>query len=121
MYIINGQLYVNGVMLFEENNATNGGGLFDASVIFNESSVVTFSKNVATNEGGAVFVSNQAIISFEQNFSLVLNSYIAEEGGAESNITIKGNSQVVFNDNSAVNGWATACYSKCTFCWWKTW
>ena len=47
-YIINGQLYVNGVELFEENNATNGGGLFDASVIFNESSVVTFSRNVAT-------------------------------------------------------------------------
>ena len=58
------------------------------------------------------------MILFEQNSILVFNSSIAEEGRAvysESNITIKGNSQIVFNDNSAINGGATACYSKCPF------
>ena len=83
-YIINGQLYINGVVLFEENNAINGGGLFvgdHGSIIFNESSIVTFSVNVATNQGGAVFVSDQAI-SFEQNSIVVFNSNRAHKGGA---------------------------------------
>ena len=121
MYITNKQHYINGVVLFEENIATNGGGLFvgdHASVIFNESSVVTFSKNVATNQGGAVFVSNQAMISFEQNSIVVFNSNRADKGGAiysESNITIKGNSQIKFNDNSAVIGGAVVCYNTCVF------
>ena len=125
MYIINSNYYVNGVVLFEENNATNSGGLFDSdhvSFIFNDSSVVKFSRNIANNQDGPVFVSNQVMISFEQNSILVFN--IAGEGGAvysESNITIKENSQIMCNDNSAINGRDIACYSKCTFCWWKTW
>ena len=72
-------------MLFEGNNATNGGRLFvgdHASVIFNESSFVTFSKNVATNQGGAVFVSNQATMSCEQNSIVVFSSNRADKGGA---------------------------------------
>ena len=74
---------------------------------------------IGNNQDGPVFISNQLMISFEQNSILVFNSNIAGEGGAvysESNITIKGNSQFIFNDNSAINGWDIACYSKCTFC-----
>ena len=121
IYIINGQLYINGVVLFEKNNATNGGGLFvgdHASVIFNKSSVVTFSRNVATNQGGAVFVSNQAMISFEQNSIVVFNSNRANKGGAvfsKNNVTIKGNSEVTFNNNSARLGGAVYCNSKSIF------
>ena len=121
MYILNHKLCINGVVLFEGNYATDGGGLFvgdHASVIFNESSVVIFSKNVVTNQGGAVFVSTQAMTSFEQNSIVVFNSNRADKGGAvfsENNITIKGNSQITFNNNSATIGGAMACYSKCKF------
>ena len=110
LYILCQQLYINGVVLFEGNNARNGGGLFigdHASVIFNESSFVTFRKNVATNQGGAVFVSSQAMISCEQNSIVVFNSNRADEGSAvysENNITIKGNSEITFNNNSAITG-----------------
>ena len=119
MYNLKGQLHINGVVLFEGNNATNGGGLFVgdyASVIFNETSVVTFSKNVATNQGGAVFVSNQAMISFEQTSIVVFNSNRADEGGAvfsENTITIKGKSEITFKDNSSIVGGAIACHNKC--------
>ena len=85
VFILNEQLYIIGVVLFEENIATSGGGLFvdnRASVIFDESSVVTFSKNAATNQGGAIFVSSQAMISFEQNSTVVFNNNRAGKGGA---------------------------------------
>ena len=119
--ILNKQLYINGVVLFEGNHATYGGGLFvgdHASVIFNKSAFVTFSKNVATNQGGAVFVSNQAMISFEQNSIVVFNSNSADEGGAvfsKNNITMKGNSKASFSHNSATKGGAIHCYNNCDF------
>ena len=111
-YIINHWLYINGVVLFKENNATNGGGLFvgdHASVIFNESSVVTFSKNVATNQGGTIIVSNQAMISFEQNSTVVFSSNSANKCGAilsKNNITFRRYSEIAFNSNSAKLGGA---------------
>ena len=46
-YILNQQLFINGLVLFAENNATDGAGLFvddHASVTFTKSSVVTFTK-----------------------------------------------------------------------------
>ena len=80
MYILLGQFHINGVVLFEENNATHGGGLVvsNHASVFTENSVVTFSKNVATNQGGAIFVSNQAMISFEQNSIVIFNSNMAD-------------------------------------------
>ena len=114
VYIINQRLYVKGLVLFEENKATDGGGLFvsdHASVVFSESSAVTFSKNVAINEGGAIFVNNQGMISFEQNSIVVFNNNTANGGGAicsknDSNITIGGNSEITFSNNSAKIGGA---------------
>ena len=52
VYILNQQLFINGLVLFVENNATFGGGLFvgdHTSVIFTESSVVTFKKKCSKN------------------------------------------------------------------------
>ena len=49
MYIVNELLYINGVVLFEDNIAMNGGGFFvdnHASVIFNENSIATFNKKM---------------------------------------------------------------------------
>ena len=70
MYVLNHQLYIRGLVLFEENYATDGGGLYisdHAIVTFDESSVVSFSKNVASNEGGSIFINNTSMVSFEKN------------------------------------------------------
>ena len=58
MYVLNHQLCIKG-LVFVENYATDGVGLYisdHAIVTFNENSVVSFSKNVASNEGGSIFI-----------------------------------------------------------------
>ena len=70
MYVLNHQLCIKRLVLFVENYATDGGGLYisdHAIVTFDESSVVSFSKNVASNEGGSIFISNTSMVSFENN------------------------------------------------------
>ena len=79
------KLFINGLVLFEGNKATYGGGLFvidHASVVFNESSVVTFSQNVADNQGGAIFISHDSVMLFEQASIVQFISNTAIEGGA---------------------------------------
>ena len=123
IYIIHQQIYIKGLVLFEGNNATKGGGLFvsnHASVIFEESSVVIFTKNVATFNGGAIFVCHHSKILYDQNSTVLFNSNTARGGGAvfsknDSNITIKGNSDIQFIGNSAaVGGGALLCSYICT-------
>ena len=120
--ILKQKLFINGLVLFEGNKATDGGGLFvsdHASVVFNESSVVTFSQNVADSHGGAIFTIRDSIILFEQASIVQFISNTATAGGAvfsesDSKITIRGQSDVTFNSNTAVTGGALVCYNKCT-------
>ena len=118
--ILNQQIYLNGLVQFERNQAINSGGFFvndHASVIFNEGSVVTFSKNIAYGNGGGVFVSTHSKISFKEYSIVVFNNNTADNGGAVcaiNNSIIDGISEVKFSDNSAVIAGAIVCYSKCT-------
>ena len=97
VYNLNQQLFINGLVLFEENNATDGGALFvddHAAVIFTESSVVIFNKNVANRNGGAIFINYESVILFEQTSVSVFYSNTAANGGAivlsnDSVMTIK--------------------------------
>ena len=122
VYIINQQLFINGLVLFEENNATDGGGLIaydHVTVIFTESSVVTFNRNVANRNGGAIFIAYKSVISFEQTSVAIFYSNTAVNGGAiflidDSVISIKGYSNITFTSNSATNiGGAVVSYNKC--------
>ena len=121
-YILNQQLYITGMVLFEENNATSGGGPFatdHAKIIFNNNSIVTFSKNLANNGGGgAVFISNSVVVSFEQNAIIVFNNNTADNGGAvcsrnDSILIITRNSKITFSGNVAILGGAVVCYNSC--------
>ena len=119
-YIVNQKLFISGLVLFEENNATDGAGLYvgnHASVIFTESAVVVFNRNVANRHGGAITVTTTCTISFEQSSVVVFNSNTALYGGAivlyDSVITIKGKSNITFNDNSAKTGGAVFSVNEC--------
>ena len=75
---------VNGLILFEDNKARDGGVHFishHASVIFTESSVVTFRKNAAKWTGGAIFLSFESMISFEESSIVLFDSNRATYGG----------------------------------------
>ena len=123
IYILKQKLFINGLVVFEGNKATDGGGLFVsdyASVIFNESSVVTFSQNVAGNRGGAIFTGHDSVTLFEQASIVQFINNTATTGGAvfsksDSKIIIRGNSDVTCNSNSAVHGGALACLDKNIF------
>ena len=78
---------------------------------------MSFSKNVASNECGSIFINNTSMVSFEKNSIAFFNSNTASIGGVicsrnDSHITTKGISK--FNGNSAAVGGAIVCYNKCT-------
>ena len=109
VYIVNQQLFISGLVLFEENNATCGSGLFvddHASVIFTKTSITKFRNNIGRNDGGAIFLSNYSMISFDHDSIVVFNSNIAARRGAlflkiTSVVITRGNSEIIFSGNLA--------------------
>ena len=51
-------------------------------IIFGNNSIVTFSKNLANDGDGAIYISNNAVATFEENAIIVFNNNAANNGGA---------------------------------------
>ena len=61
VYVINHKVYTNGNVLFQNNTAENGAGIYisdHSTIIFDVNSNVTFYQNFADIRGGAVFLRN---------------------------------------------------------------
>ena len=109
VYAIHHIIYLNGKILFQNNIAENGAGIYIhdySTVVFNKNSNIAFIQNAAINIGGAVFLRNHSVCLFDHNSAATFNNNIAYNGGAifsgdNSNITFKGNSYVVFSNNTA--------------------
>ena len=109
VYAVNQNIYLNGKILFQNNTAQNGTGIYindHSTVIFGENSDVTFTQNFAMDSGGTIFLRNYSNIMFDQNSVATFNDNKAPYGGAiyseaSSNITFKANCKVTFNKNSA--------------------
>ena len=117
-----GALYTdNSSITFEEKSiitfsrcwSINGGALYIyRSVIrFKENSTVAFINNVGISEltnGGAAYIHDYSIITFEGNSTVTFNANRADNGGAlyidNSHIIFKGNSKVIFNNSIADKG-----------------
>ena len=90
-----------------------------SKIIFTEHSLVTFINNKANRGAGMIFFESNVII--EEYSTVIFNTNIAlySSGGAfvcsnNSNITIKGNSNVTFNNNKASkSGGAIHLYNMC--------
>ena len=71
--------------------------------------IAEFNGNVASGNGGAVFIDNHSTITFEGNYTVVLdNNKASSSGGAvyidkNSAISFEGNSMIVINHNRAHN------------------
>ena len=114
MFLVNQKIYLNGRVLFLNNNAGNGTGIYvsdHSTVVFGENSDITFIHNSADFVGGAILSINHSDILFNQNSKVYFSNNTAYAGGAmfsmdTSYISLKGNSEVVFSDNTGNFGGA---------------
>ena len=107
VYAINENIYLNGKVLFQNNTAENGAGMYisDCStVVFDKISNVIFMQNSAY-KGGAVFLANHSVCTFDQNSSIAFTYNKATNGTIYSEISsmvaFKANCKVTFTNNSA--------------------
>ena len=115
VYAINHNIYLNEKVLFQNNTADNGTGIYisdHSTVIFCKNSDVMFNQNSADHRGGAIFLRNHSICLFDQNSIVTFNDNKATNGTiyseASSNMIFKGICN--FNSNSATQ-YGTAIYS----------
>ena len=116
VYLTN-TLHVSGDVLFENNVAENGAGIYisdNSTVTFDKSSNVKLVNNSANHNGAAIFVSRHSNVIFEQSSVVTFNDNKATNGTiyceASSNVTFKANCNVTFNSNS-VTQYGAAIYS----------
>ena len=109
VYAINHKIYFSGEILFWNNLAEHGTGVYitdHSNVIFDKNSNVTFIENSANNRGGAVFLRNHSICLFDQNSIVTFNNNKAANGTIYSkiscNVTFKANCKVAFSNNTAI-------------------
>ena len=112
IYVVNQKLYLHGTILFWNNTADNGAGIYisdHSTVIFGRNSTVAFVQNSANYRGGAIFLISHCSIVFDQNSSAKFNNNVASRhGGAihsswSAYILFNGSSSTVFNNNTAMN------------------
>ena len=111
-------LHVNGEILFKNNVAKNGAGIYisdNSTVIFDESSNGKLINNSVEHNGAAIFLTRHSNIMFEQNFigtfteNKATNGTVYSEVG--SNVTFKGTHEVTFFRN-LVTQYGAAIYSS---------
>ena len=117
IYVINQKLSLSGKLLFQNNTAKSGTGIFitdHSTVVFGRNSNVAFIQNFAGSKGGAVFLSNHSTVLFDENSKLRINNNKATRGTvyskASSNVTFTGTCIVEFNNNTATQ-YGAAIYS----------
>ena len=105
----NFNIHIVGEVLFENNVAESGAGLYinekNSYVIFHRNSIVKFINNSVDHNGAAIFLNSHSSVTFEQNSNVTFNDNKATSGTiyskANSNVTFKATCLVKFNGNSA--------------------
>ena len=116
IYLSNHKLHISGNVLFKQNMAIAGGGIFSSSsiVIFKNNSNITFCNNSATTNGGAIFL-NDSRFHFDETSAIDFQSNFAKSFGGElfsigkSVVLFGGNTVATFQSNKAGQGGALYC------------
>ena len=110
-------LSISGDILFKNNRAENGAGIYisdHSTVIFGEKSNVKFINNSVDHNGSGMFMNSNSSVTFEQNSIATFNDNKGISGTIysedNSNITFKGTSRVIFNSNLVMQ-YGAAIYS----------
>ena len=103
IYVANQRLSLSGELLFQNNTAKIGPGIYIhyySSVEFGENSNVTFIQNYAIH--GVVFLSSHSNVSFDKNSQIEFKYNNATiYSVANSDVIFTGNCEVTFTSNSA--------------------
>ena len=117
IYVINQKLSLSGKLLFQNNTAKNGTGIYitnHSTVIFGRNSNVEFIQNFADHNGGVIFLCKHSTVLFNENSKIRFNYNKATIGTvysrASSNVTFTGTCMVEFNNNTATE-YGAAIYS----------
>ena len=109
-------LHVSGDVLFENNVAENGAGIYNSynsTVIFDENSNAKFINNYVDHNGAAIYLTRHSDVIIDQNSIVTFTDNKATNGivycEASSNVTFKGTSEVTFSSNSATWYGAAIC------------
>ena len=113
-------------VIFNNNRADYGGAvtLYNSIAMFGKTSIVTFNNNSAVVNGGALFIDNYSVVTFEGHSMVTCHNNSANNHGGglaihdNSTVTFEGNSRARFSNNIVnVNGGALSIddYSTVTF------
>ena len=116
LYLSNQKLQIMGNLLFDNNRAENGTGIFvsnHSTITFSKNSNVTFNHNTANNSGGAILVNHFSSIIFDDDCVVIFNNNIAINyyGGSifaynNCKVIVRNNSSLLFIRNDAKFGGA---------------
>ena len=110
-------LHIYGKVLFENNVAENGAGIYisdHSTILFDKNSMVKFDYNNATN--GTIYSGANSNVTFKENCEVTFSNNLAMQYGAaiysvnNSHVIFKENCEVTFNNNSATQ-YGAAIYS----------
>ena len=111
-------VHISGDILFKNNIAENGAGIYisdHSTIVFGDNSNVKFINNSVDHNGSAIFMNNHSSVTFTQNSIATFNDNKGISGTIysqdNSNITFKATSHVIFNSNS-VTQYGAAIYSS---------
>ena len=112
IYVINQKVYLKGKVLFQNNRAKIGTGIYigdNSTAVFGRNSDVEFIQNSADCYGGAIYSNGNLL--FTNDSTTVFSNNDADKGGAiysnySSTISFEGNSTTVFSNNSVSGFWA---------------
>ena len=110
-------LHINGEVLFENNVAEHGAGIYisyNSTIAFDENSNANFMNNSVSHKGVAIFLGRYSSVTFEQSSTVKFNDNKAKSGTiystSYSNVIFKGNCQVTFI-GSSVTQYGSAIFS----------
>ena len=120
VYVKYHRIYLSGRLLFQNNTAENGAGIYISdysTVIFDETSNVTFIQNSAKIRGGAIFLRKHSICLFDHNSEIKFYNNKASIGSTiysefNSYVAFKASCNVLFKSNLALKHGAANCTFK---------
>ena len=111
-------LHIIGEVLFENNVAESGAGIYinnNSTIAFNENSNVKFINNSVDHNGTAILINHFSNVIFEQNSKITFQDNKATKGTIyckdNSNVTFKTTCEVTFSSNLAIQ-YGAAIYSS---------
>ena len=117
VYVVNQNIYLSGKVLFLNNTAENGAGIYmtdHSNVVFGKDADVAFIQNIVNGRNsGTIFSRNQSSIIFDQNSEVTFNGnrFVIIYSEANSSVIFKANCKVTFRGKSSMNRNISAIYS----------